>query len=138
MGGYKEISFQFCFSIFSDESYEVSSITETLGLIPTRAWIRDASQTMPLYRDHSCWEYKSEEIFDPIFEDAFAGYFQPLESKLDLIRELLDKHNLSCKIFILVKIHAGDSMPGIHVDWSLAARMASIKCNLDFDMYDYR
>ncbi|MGN6419629.1 MAG: DUF4279 domain-containing protein [Pseudobacter sp.] len=138
MEEYKDISYRFCFTIFSKEVYEVADITETLGLTPTSTWIKDPAQSKPLYRDYSFWKYQSEELFDPILEDVFINYFSPLESRLELISTLLAKDNLTCKIFILVKIHSGNSMPGIHVDWTLAAKLAAIKCNLDFDIYDFR
>lgn len=138
MNEYKDISYTFHFTIFSREVYEVANITELLGLTPTRTWIKDPSQLKPLYRDCSFWKYSSQEIFGPIFEDAFVGYFSALEPRLETIAALLGKDGLTCNMDAVVEIHSGNSMPGICVDWKLAAQLASVKCWISFDMYDFR
>jgi hypothetical protein len=59
----KNISFKFQFSIFSEDEYDVSAITNILQISPSNAYKKDEQYHENKYRKDSAWRLDSEEVF---------------------------------------------------------------------------
>ena len=109
----KSISFRFHFCLFSTDEYNVEKITELLRIQPTKKWVKDKLNPKPRYRDTSVWEKGSEEIFNALFDKPFSCFFKEFEVVMPLIKKLEEADNLSCKIYVVVNVYSGSTMPCI-------------------------
>jgi Domain of unknown function (DUF4279) len=134
----KEITFTFQFNIFSLNQFDINKISSFLNMTPTKSWVQGDYIKANFFRKESCWSIVSEEIDTYVFEDSFIKFIEPFFLKCQLINKLYEEFNLLTQVDVIIKIYHGATMPGIHLSSKVIEILSSLKCGIDFDIYDYR
>jgi len=72
----KNISLKFEFSIFSEDEYDVSAITDILQIRSSKAYKKGEQYHENKYRKSSAWQLDSEEVFSYFVEEELLGFIK--------------------------------------------------------------
>lgn len=132
------ISFKLIFFLFKFDEFDVDMITDYLNIIPSKSWKKNDISKDNLKRKESCWEVESKEYYDFTMTLPLADFLAIGMPEHDKIKSLIQNEELRSQIDVIVSIHGGKTMPGIHLDENIIKKLADLKCSIDFDIYDYR
>lgn len=132
------VSLRFEFSLFIEEEYDVSQITDILGIQPTKTHRKSEQFRENRYYKESAWDLWSEKVFSYFLEEEMLKFIKNFENALPAIRKLMQRDRLHCKMSVLLEIAEGQTMPAMGFEASTINLLSSFNCGVDIDMYDYR
>lgn len=134
----ENISFQFYFTLFCEKEFDFSVLSSLLNIQPSMQWIKDRSHPKPLYKNESFWKVTSKEIFNFTFDNFFIEFINPFIEKSNILVNFIETYNIRAKIDVVIKIHSGNTMPGISIPKEIIHLLSKWDCSIDFDIYDFR
>ena len=113
--------------------FDPASITELLGLEPTRSWIKGSrNEKTHLERKFSRWSLDSRLARFAPLEEQIADVLAQLASKRSEISELASSYE---KPIMQLVGWFYKNYPGLHFDKELVAGLAELGLSVDFDFY---
>lgn len=132
------VSLRFEFSLFIEEEYDVSQITDILGIQPTKTHRKSEQFRENRYYKESAWALWSEKVFSYFLEEEMLKFIKSFENSLPAIRKLMQRDRLRCVMSVLLEIVEGQTMPAVGFEASTINLLSSFNRSVDIDMYDYR
>jgi hypothetical protein len=109
-----------------------------MGFEPTNVWIRNTAHHKPLYRNGSFWKHDSDEVFEVSMHQPFCNFIYKFKAAIPFVQKLEREEQFSCKVYVIVKINGGSTMPAIYIPEETLSILSAIKCSIDLEMYDNR
>jgi hypothetical protein len=130
-----EVFLDFC--IWGFEDITVDYITQTLGIQPTKVYIKGQKKNpkFTAVAKQNGWRMDSGLGKYASFEDQMKTILDIIESKIDLFRPFCEKYycEFSCAIFI--RYDNNESTPSVHLDARYNRLIKELNIEFDVDLY---
>lgn len=117
---------------FDAEIFDVSKVTEELGIEPTKVMIKGN----PIPKSTS-WKFEIKGGNDIFVEKIAKKLIQVFEPKIDIINTIKEKYNLTTRLehVIHVDVNPNASTPIIGIDIEMLDFLHRTNTKVDYDIY---
>ncbi len=121
------------FKIVGD--FDPDTVTEILGLQPSKTWrIGDARCNGSLY-DFSLWEFGRCDRYDVIVENQMHTTIDPLLDKVGLLNRIREKFGVSFTLEIVPTVYVDNTTPCLAPSLTVIDFCHATRTEMDIDLY---
>lgn len=110
-------------------------VSEMLCLVPEKYWkIGDIRKNGTKY-DFACWEYGYCKDYDIYVTNQMQTTITPLMSKIDILKEIREKYNVSFYLEVVPKIICNETTPCLAPSLDVMKFCCDTQTEIDIDLY---
>lgn len=130
-----EVFLDFCIWNFEDITHE--EITQTLGITPTRIYIKGQQVDAKFLRISKTngWRMSSGLDTHVSFEDQMIAMLNIIEPKIDLFKPFCDNYYCEFACAIYIYYDNDESTPWLHLDHRYNELIKKLNIQFDLDLY---
>jgi hypothetical protein len=130
-----EVFLDFCIWNFEDVTHE--EITQRLGIVPTRIYVKGQRIDPKFSRisKKNGWRMSSGLDKYASFADQMKAMLDIIEFKIDLFRPFCEKYYCEFSCAVYIRYDNGESTPWVHLDARYNRLVKELNIEFDVDLY---